>query len=242
MSFEIKNNVLVKYIADDNKTEIVIPDGISAIGPSAFSFCEKIISVSIPNSVIRIDDYAFYFCKNLKEVIIPDSVAYIGACAFNSCERLRHIRLPDGITRIEKGTFCECHSLEDIDIPKYIQYIGKCAFMFCQKLKSVIIPEGLKDIGNSAFLGCGLKEVVLPYSIDKLRTHVFGTCLALRTVIIHNDHMSIDENAFISSKHITIKCNRNSNVELFARGHDIPCKYLADHHDNDFTSKTSFFG
>ena len=59
---------------------VIINDGITAIGDNAFYF-KQLESVTIPDSVTRIGDSAFYN-NNLTSVIIPNSVIFIGVAAF----------------------------------------------------------------------------------------------------------------------------------------------------------------
>ena len=45
---------------------------ITTIQSSVFEYHKEIISVSIPDSVKRIGDRAFYECRSLKNVVIPE--------------------------------------------------------------------------------------------------------------------------------------------------------------------------
>ena len=51
--FIIKDNVLIAYRGDER--DVVIPDGITAIGERAFQYFTELQSVSIPNGVTSID-------------------------------------------------------------------------------------------------------------------------------------------------------------------------------------------
>ena len=51
-------------------TSVILPDGLTDIGTSAFTRCEKLKSIKIPKNVKRIGDYAFSGCKALTDVII----------------------------------------------------------------------------------------------------------------------------------------------------------------------------
>ncbi len=76
--------------------EVVIPAEIEGkpvteIGRSAFSHCEELTQVTIPDSVVSIQDYAFRACYALTEIRIPDSVTSIDERAFDDCIALKRI-------------------------------------------------------------------------------------------------------------------------------------------------------
>ena len=64
---------------------IIIENGVTSIGDSAFSGCSGLTSINIPNSVTSIEDYAFYGCSSLASITIPNSVTSIGGSAFSGC-------------------------------------------------------------------------------------------------------------------------------------------------------------
>ena len=63
-------------------TSVTIPNGVTSIEESAFSNCTSLIGITIPNSVTRIGGWVFYHCTSLKNINIPDSVISIGDVAF----------------------------------------------------------------------------------------------------------------------------------------------------------------
>ena len=67
----------------------IISYGVKKIGKEAFSECEKLKSIRIPNSVTTIGDYAFSDCTCLKSVKIGNGVKKIGEMAFNNCTELK---------------------------------------------------------------------------------------------------------------------------------------------------------
>ena len=107
--FEIENGVLTKYNGAGG--DVVIPDGVTSIGDSAFENCSSLTSITIPDSVTSIDNYAFFNCSNLTSVIIPDSVTSIGDYAFYKCSSLTSITIPDSVTSIGNRAFENCSSL-----------------------------------------------------------------------------------------------------------------------------------
>lgn len=93
--FEISGRTLVHY--SGSALNAVIPNSIVIIGERAFA--DSVIeSVSIPDSVIRIENYAFLDCKGLTSVAIPNSVRYIGNRAFLGCEALMTITMPENVS------------------------------------------------------------------------------------------------------------------------------------------------
>ena len=68
-----------------------IPDSVTRIGERAFYYCTSLTSVTIPNSVTSIDDGTFASCTSLTSVTIPNSVTYFGEWAFDDCTSLTDV-------------------------------------------------------------------------------------------------------------------------------------------------------
>ena len=83
-----------------------IPNGTKIIDNETIpkKIKKSITSITIPDSVTEIGEYAFYDCKYAKTINIPKSVKTIGEYAFYKCKSLEQISIPNGITKIEKYT------------------------------------------------------------------------------------------------------------------------------------------
>ena len=84
---------------------VIVGDGVTSIGYSAFSSCSNLTSVEIPDSVTSIGDYAFSNCSSLTSITIPDGVTSIGSSAFSQCSSLTSVEIPDSVTSIGNGAF-----------------------------------------------------------------------------------------------------------------------------------------
>ena len=98
--------------------EVVIEEGITAIGSYAFSSCKILENVQIGNTITSISNYAFYGCKSLPSITIPDSVILLGSYAFEYCSSLESTIIGDGVTSIGADAFAYCPKLTTVKIGK----------------------------------------------------------------------------------------------------------------------------
>jgi len=178
-------------------TKVIIPDGVTSIGSSAFERCKSLTEVVIPDSVTSIGNYAFQYCGSLTSVVIPDSVTSIGYYAFYSCESLTEIVIPDGVTSIGNYAFRDCSSLTSVVIGNGVTSIGDYVFYDCDSLTSIEIPDGVTSIGQSAFSGCeSLTRVVIGNGVTSIGSYAFSGCISLTSVNIPDGVTSIGQSAF----------------------------------------------
>ncbi|GAA3605302.1 leucine-rich repeat domain-containing protein [Flavivirga amylovorans] len=151
-------------------TEVTIPETVqdytvTVIGNDAFK--EKgLTSVTLPNSIINIRDWAFS-TNNLTEVIIPGSVTHIGSYAF-VVNQLDSIVIPNSVTNIWECFFSNNRLTS-------VTSIGSYAFLDNQ-LTEVTIPNSVVYIWDWAFWNnSGLATVVAEGTIPpSLREDAFA--------------------------------------------------------------------
>lgn len=160
--FIVENNILVKYNGNDKNVNIPDNLNIEIIGEEAFVQNKNMVSLTIPKGVTEIKNSALFECKNLNSIKIPDTVMKIGEFAF-AFTALTKVQLPQNLIEIGAGAFADCRKLESIIIPKGITKIESYTFSNCYELKNVTLPYGLKSIGEEAFKTCGnLKSIIIP--------------------------------------------------------------------------------
>ena len=130
--------------------EIIIPDSVEWIRPTAFFECERLKKVDIPGSVYIIDDMAFYGCMSLTEITIPAGVNEIGDGVFGECVLLERVQIADGLKKIGADAFGGCAELEEIYIPSSVTEIGGDIFRECGKLGRIEV-----DANNPRYVSGG---------------------------------------------------------------------------------------
>ncbi len=98
------------YSVQESITSVVIEDGITRIGNSAFKYCSNVASVAIPNSVISIGEYAFDDC-GMSSIIIPNNVETIEDYAFSNCYNLSTVTIGSGVKSIGQLAFADDEAL-----------------------------------------------------------------------------------------------------------------------------------
>ena len=162
---------------------IIIGDGITTIGSSAFRNCFALNSVTIPNSVRTIGAYAFYNCSALTSVTIPNSVTTIGNHAFFGCSALTSVTIPNSVTEIGYSTFGDCSALTSVTIPNSVTEISYSTFGDCSALTSVTIPNSVTEIGSDAFSKCtNLQKVNIGNSVKTIGIAAFNNCTSITQI------------------------------------------------------------
>ena len=166
--FVIIKNILFNYYSEEK--DVVIPDGVTAIGERAFCVWESLHSVVIPESVTSIGARAFAECRNLQSVKLPKDLANIGREAFAVCEKLADA---DGFVIVNNILFSYHGSAIDVVVPKGVKAISG-TFSFGENVRSITVADGVTKIGRSAFAGCRkLKAVFIPESVTEIHETAF---------------------------------------------------------------------
>jgi hypothetical protein len=209
---------------------VVLPEGLTRIGNSAFEDCAVLTEVCFPEggSLTSIGEYAFKNCWEWGNITIPESVTSIEAGAFDMCVALKSITIPDSVTVLSERMFLYCRSLESITIPNTVTSIGDYALCGCSALKSVAIPESVTSIGILAFYECSaLESVVIPNGVTVIDESTFMKCSSLTSVTIPDSVTTIGWEAFSECTSLTTITIPDS-VTTFGRWIFLSCPALTE--------------
>ena len=126
--FESKDSVLLRYKGCEEF--VIVPDGVTEIGRTAFQNNKTMKHISLPDTVAVIGFQAFAGCDCLEEADIPASVRVIEAYAFMECRNLKSVTLHEGLREISLWAFGSCRNLKSITIPDSVRQIGQYALGF----------------------------------------------------------------------------------------------------------------
>lgn len=108
--------------------------------PNVIFSGREFTEVTLPACLERIDESAFYGCKNLTTINLSDSIRYIGDNAFYGCSSLKNIHWSLRLTTIGSRAFRQT-ALETISLPEGVTSVGDGAFYICPFAKTVYIPS-----------------------------------------------------------------------------------------------------
>lgn len=252
MAFVVSNDTttLKKYKSEKSADDIIVPGSFSSIGKEAF-YDSSVRSVVIEEGVSKIGSSAFCGCSKLKSVTLPNSMKEIGYDAFGHCKKLKELVLPANLMKLGKAPFANCQfkiSVSDDNdffkvvneklfskdgkkliysptnskekkyaVPTGTQTIGELAFAWNDQITEVILPDGVKVIKGGAFASCNsLEKVVIPATVKKIELEF--------DIMLTFDAM----NSWYPEKRETfvIEAPKDSYAIAFAKEHNIKCKEI----------------
>lgn len=222
------------HLYSDDETEItnlIIPQGVTAIGNNTFYNCSSLTSVTIPNSVTDIGESAFCGCNGLTSVTIDNSVISIGEGSFQGCTGLTSLIIPDNVTSIGKSAFSGCCALTSISMGSRLESVGTDAFYGCSGLTSVHITDlvswcnisfnkgydysyGQNTYNSNPLFyahhlfmnGKEIRDMIVPDGVTSIKDAAFIGCTGLSSITIPNSVTSIGEDAFKDCSDIASVC------------------------------------
>ena len=205
-----------------NLKEITFPSTLTTIAKGAFYGCSNLNQIVLSNKISKIEDNAFAG-TGITNINIPGSVKTISYNLFGGCKKLQTVTIEEGINSIESCAFDGCSNLETINIPTTVKSIERLAFRYCYKLKTVLIDdiaswcnisfgEGSSNDSctplfytHSLYLkGKLLEHLVIPSSVQIIKSRAFFSCKSLKSVEIPTSVREIGDAAFESIDSLSV--------------------------------------
>ena len=199
------------YLNGELVTNLVIQDGVTIVGGkikkdgvnyyycnSPFLGCTSLTSLTIPDSVTSIGNYAFWGCTGLTKVTIPDTVTSIDNYAFYGCTGLTQVTIPNSVTNIGIDAFSEtaCYNNQ----PDGVIYVDNWVVDYkgnMPKNEKIVLINGTRGIANRTFYNKqNLSDIIIPDSVTIIGEWTFSFCTALTNMTIGNGVTSIGQFAF----------------------------------------------
>jgi hypothetical protein len=119
--------------------ELELCEGLVEIGVDSFARCDNsIMTINTPNSLRRINDWAFYYSLRTP-IRLHDGIESIGEYAFALCI-FTNFRVPPLITAIPDNLLFNCRTTFSLELSEHISEIGSRAFTHCYCLRNVAFP------------------------------------------------------------------------------------------------------
>lgn len=157
-------------------SKIYLNEGLEEIGEGNFSYGSMPFSITLPSTLIRIDDNCFVESGFEGELTIPEQCLSIGKGCFRG-NQFTKINLPSRLETINSDCFRDNRLLTEVTLPKYIDYIGGGAFDGCEALQTVIcLAQDPPELGGAIFQGVFFDKCVLqvPEASVELYRHTEG--------------------------------------------------------------------
>lgn len=205
-----------------NLRSVVIEGGgkKAILSRGLFANDTTLLSVSLPNRVIRIEPYAFQKCLSLRHLLLPNDTLSFEASAFDQCRNLtivfsgqvdsktRDLLFERGIEILPRGEegFWGDRSTE-VQMEDFVFKPSKKddtldLLLYKGHAPKLVLPEefhGLpvtKILARAFFQNKDLEEVEIPASYASIGKEAFGGCTNLKKVTLPKDALAIEKYAF----------------------------------------------
>ncbi|MGN1132711.1 MAG: leucine-rich repeat protein [Ruminococcus sp.] len=149
-------------------------------GNSEVVHCPKqsgIKSFSVPDSfdknLYKVDEYAFNSIESLESVVLPDTVTRLDRWAFINCSNLKKFTAK-GILEIDSYCFKNCSVLSEITLSNKYTTLGSYAFSNCSGITEINISASCTSVGMNCFEGITVSKLTIPGSISIIKTDSFA--------------------------------------------------------------------
>lgn len=185
-----------------NTKSVIYGQGIKSVGANSFSSIISVpesVSITLSETVERINDYAFYICGTLTDIYLPEGLINIGSMAFSTCIALTELSIPSTVTNIGDDAFNQCTHITKYTVAdgneRYKSVDGiifdtsrnaLAAFPMNSGRTEYTIPEGIEIIASGAFGAIqDSMDLTLPSTLTTLETIALANFTKLKSITTH---------------------------------------------------------
>lgn len=163
----------------DRLQTVILPESVIKITDNAFTDCTSLSTINL-SQIVEICTSSFKNCKNLNGNLTLTNLKTIGDYAFRNCTGITSVEMPVA-TEIGRNAFQSCSKLQSVDIPNCISlgtddipydYKGEC-FRGCSSLSTITLSDKLKYIPYATFQSTNLTSIKLPAELIKIGRDAF---------------------------------------------------------------------
>lgn len=190
------DKILYDYTGEQAWDEVIIKPKTKCIVSGIFQNKSNIFSITIPPSIILLEDEIFLGCTGIKNVIFEDGsktleLGYNKSAKkglFNDCP-LEYVYLGRNLNFKAGSSYGYSPfniNINNIVIGKEVTKIPKYLLYNCNKVISINIPKRIMSIGESSFRYCsGLTSITIPENVTSIEDKAFADCSSLTTIACH---------------------------------------------------------
>ena len=196
---------------------LVIPNSVTRIEDYAFCYAVCGQHLILSDSLTYIGNHAFYQANFKDELVIPNTVNHIGDWAFAFCARFSgDLYIPDAVTYLGEGAFTGCGQIRgSLHLPNSLDTIRDNTFDQCKFTGILTIPDAVNSIGNSAFCGCSgfTGSLIIPNSVSHIGEDAFSGCTNFDGELVLPDSLTvINDGAFRGCENLSGTLNIPNTV------------------------------
>ncbi len=234
----VPENVVILPEVQSDSVYGMLDCPVVGINRLAFNECDKVKTLTIEDNpkLESCGDFAFSNCQNLTSVTLPDNFKEIYLGMFSGCTSLNSINFPKSLEKISAEGLKNC-GFESLTVPATVKVLGFKALSNNTKLREISFEKLPETVGESVLAGCTvLEKVNFPVGIKEIYNRMFSDCTGLKSIEIPNTVETIGKNAFKGCTSLEF-VNIPSSVKTMGDGVFMNCTSLTTFEIPDTVTK-----
>ena len=193
-----------------NLKHTTLPKTLVEIPQAAFFNC-PLTTINLPDTVEKIDNYAFEGTSLSGSLYLPNSLKTVGISAFEGLKLTGTLTIPDSVTTISSEAFYNNKFTKlVIGQNSSLTTIGNNAFRNNQISNAIALPKSLTTVGYNAFRANSISKLALNYGLKSIGYEAFEGNKITGTINIPVTVEKIDAQAFRLNQIEAVIFNKNS--------------------------------